>query len=149
MTRWDGLIKTYQVLSGLFNLFSFVSQFNYKYGINFNISYKKHTYCALLDSNPELQDDKYRQILPLLTRLPTFRRFSCWTNLLLKENDKNGWLGNCISVLMTLACIWRLGQWWYLLRPWLLLCCLLDSVTRKKSPNVYKSCPKMILLEKW
>ena len=23
------------------------------------------------------------------------------------------------------------------------------SVTRKKSPNVYKTCPKMILLEKW
>ena len=24
-----------------------------------------------------------------------------------------------------------------------------DSVTRTKSPNVYKSCPKMISLEKW
>ena len=24
-----------------------------------------------------------------------------------------------------------------------------NSVTRKKSPNVYKSCPKMISLEKW
>ena len=23
------------------------------------------------------------------------------------------------------------------------------SVTRKKSPNAYKSCPKMISLEKW
>ena len=27
--------------------------------------------------------------------------------------------------------------------------CLLASVTRKKSPNVYKSCLKMISLEKW
>ena len=25
----------------------------------------------------------------------------------------------------------------------------LNSVTRKKSPNAYKSCPKMISLEKW
>ena len=25
---------------------------------------------------------------------------------------------------------------------------VLDSVTRRKSPNVYKSCPKMISLEK-
>ena len=25
----------------------------------------------------------------------------------------------------------------------------INSVTRKKSPNVYKSCPKIISLEKW
>ena len=27
--------------------------------------------------------------------------------------------------------------------------CITTSVTSKKSPNVYKSCPKMISLEKW
>ena len=26
---------------------------------------------------------------------------------------------------------------------------ILNGVTRKKSPNLYKSCPKMISLEKW
>ena len=29
------------------------------------------------------------------------------------------------------------------------LCRVKHSVTRKKSSNVYKSCPKTILLEKW
>ena len=29
-----------------------------------------------------------------------------------------------------------------------MLVIVVDSVTRKKSPNVYKSCPKMISLEK-
>ena len=33
---------------------------------------------------------------------------------------------------------------WLKLFTWLVV-----SVTRKKSPNVYKSCPKMILLEKF
>ena len=33
----------------------------------------------------------------------------------------------------------------------MILSCMVvvDSLTRKKSPNVYKSCPKIISLEKW
>ena len=32
---------------------------------------------------------------------------------------------------------------------WSIIMCNVFSVTRKKSPNVYKSCPKMFSLEKW